>query len=137
MAARHIAVLAAVLPLVAGCLEGDPNPTKQGATSGTITPGTSGGTSGLPTATPSGACSQGSASAVNVTFRNQTSDRSIDLYWVDYQCMEVLYSTLSPGASRLQPTFVGHPWRLRDSTTHVLYKEFIASSTLPAEVSVP
>lgn len=138
---RHLLVPALVVcAALAGCLEGDPNPLKQGSPTA-ITPGSSGGVSSggstLPTVQPGTACAQGSSAAVDVTFRNQTADHTIDLFWVDYQCTEVKYATLAPGASRAQPTFVGHPWRLRDSVTGALYKEFVTISTGAVEVTVP
>jgi hypothetical protein len=129
--------LVIALPLAAGCLEGDPNPLKQGSSSGTITPGTSGSpATGIPTAQPSGTCSQGATVTATVTFHNQTN-RSVDLFWADYQCKELDYGTIGPGASRLQQTYVGHVWRLRDTETGALYKEYIPSSKLPGEVTIP
>jgi hypothetical protein len=130
--------------LAAACLEGDPNPVGQSGTSGTSgTPGSSGfpvGSSGSPappTVQPTAACSGPGTQAVTLTFKNQTADRSIDLLWVDQQCTEVRYATLGPGASHVQPTFVGHVWRMRDTATHALYKEYVPRLALPAEVTVP
>jgi len=127
------------LPLVAGCLEGDVNPLKQGSSSGTITPGSSGSSgtpSEIPTVQPSGICSQGSTVAASITFRNQTN-RSVDLFWADYQCKELNYGTIGPGASRFQQTYTSHVWRLRDTETGALYKEYIPSSKVPVDVVIP
>jgi hypothetical protein len=134
IAAAALALLS--LPLVAGCLEGDPNPLKQGSSSGTITPGSSGSPAEIPTVQPSGACSQAAMLPVTLTFRNQTS-RSVDLFWADYQCKELSYGTIGPGASHLQQTFVGHVWRLRDTATGALYKEFIPTTIGSIDVVIP
>jgi hypothetical protein len=85
---------------------------------------------------PSGTCSQVATLPASLTFRNQTS-RSVDIFWADYQCKELSYGTLAPGASRLQQTFIGHVWRLRDTETGALYKEFIPRSIGTTEVVIP
>jgi hypothetical protein len=127
--------------LAAACLEGDPNPVGQSGTSGS--PGSSGfsvGSSGStppPTVQPTAACSGPGTQAVTLTFKNLTADRSIELLWVDQQCTEVTYVTLGPGASHVQPTFVGHVWRMRDSATRALYKEYVPRLPLPTDVTVP
>lgn len=135
-------LLVAVLPVLgAGCLEGDPNPVGQAGTSGT--PGSSGftvGSSGSPTpptVQPGTTCSGPGTQAVTLTFENQTNNRSIDLLWVDQSCMEVTYASIGPGASHVQSTFVGHVWRMRDTATRALYKEFVPRVALPTVVSVP
>ncbi len=127
---------------VAGCLEGDPNPVGQQGNSGTS--GTSGfptsGSSGTPTppvVQPGTTCSGPGTQAVTLTFKNLTDNRSIDLFWVDQHCTEVKYAQLGPGATQVQPTFVGHPWRLRDTATGALYKEFVATLAIPSDVTVP
>jgi hypothetical protein len=71
-----------------------------------------------------------------LTFRNQTN-RSIDLIWADYSCTELKYGSIAAGASRFQATYIGHVWRLRDSETGALYKEYIASTAAPTAVVVP
>ena len=135
-------VMVLVLSLAVGCLEGDPNPVGQsGASSGT--PGSSGftvGSSGSPAppvVQPSGVCSGPGTQPVTLTFKNLTADRSIELLWVDQQCTEVRYATLGPGATHVQPTFLGHPWRLSDTATGALYKEFIPRLPVPSDVTVP
>jgi hypothetical protein len=135
-------VLACSGALVMSCLEGDPNPVGQpNASSGS--PGSSGftsGSSGTPTppvVLPGTACSGPGTQPVTLTFKNQTSNRSLDLFWVDQHCTEVKYATLGPGISVMQPTFVGHPWRLRDTATGALYKEYVAVLPVAADVTVP
>jgi hypothetical protein len=66
---------------------------------------------------------------VNLTFVNYTS-RSVTVYWVDSNCMETSYKTLAAGESYVQPTFVGHVWRVRDTallSTKII--EFAAQDT--------
>jgi von Hippel-Lindau disease tumor suppressor protein len=38
------------------------------------------------------------------------SHRLSSVYWLDYSGQRVLYSTLVPGQSYVQPTFITHPW---------------------------
>jgi hypothetical protein len=139
---KSLALVLLLPALVMGCLEGDPNPVGQpNASSGS--PGSSGftsGSSGTPTppvVLPGTACSGPGNQPVTLTFKNQTSNRSLDLLWVDQHCTEVKYATLGPGGSQVQPTFVGHPWRLRDTATGALYKEYVAVLPIAADVSVP
>ena len=105
------------------CLDGDPNPTEGQTSSGV-------GSTGTPDA-GSSACSKTSTQPVNLPFRNAFTDRSVRLFWVDPTCKEVPYSVLAPGQSYVQQTFVTHLWRVRDNTTHVLYKEFVPTTTAP------
>ena len=141
LAARHRSYWAFFVSslLLAGCLEGDPNPTDLDQGSSGIGSSGASGTSGqpAPTVQPSGACSQNSSQAVNLPFRNAFTDRSVRLFWVDYGCNEVGYDVLAPGQTRVQQTFVTHPWRVRDASTNALYKEFVPTTTAPPEVTVP
>ena len=141
------ASLVAALVLT-GCLEGDPNPTTDSSegSSGASSSGASGGggSSGsfgqpapAPTLEPASVCSQESAQAVNLPFRNAFTDRSVRLFWVDYGCNEVAYDVLGPGQARVQRTFLTHPWRVRDAATNALYKEYVPTTTAPPEVVVP
>ena len=124
--------LALALPLtlpalLLGCLEGDFNPLGQPDAS-----------SGTPAVVLAGTtCSGPGTQPVTLTFENRMSNRSLDLLWVDQHCTEVKYATLWPGANHVQPTFVGHPWRLRDTATGALYKEYVAVLPIAAEVTVP
>jgi hypothetical protein len=130
---KSVMVLAlSTLGGVAGCLEGDPNPLGP--------PDASSGSPASPVppvVQPGTACSGPGTQAVTLTFENRTSNRSLELLWVDQHCTEVRYATLGPGASQVQPTFVGHPWRLRDTATGALYKEYVAVFPIAAEVTVP
>jgi WD40 repeat protein len=49
-----------------------------------------------------------------IQFLNSSSVTQ-NVYWLNYSGTRVLYSTLSPGQSFLQPTFLTHPWVVTDS----------------------
>lgn len=38
----------------------------------------------------------------------------VDLWWIDYCGCEVFYATIQPGTTHVQPSFVTHPWVVRD-----------------------
>lgn len=40
------------------------------------------------------------------------------VYWVNYSCQEVLYSTLQPGQTYVQASFAGSIWNARDVSTN-------------------
>jgi len=50
-----------------------------------------------------------------ITFVNASSITQ-NVYWRDYSGTRVLYNTLSPGQSFVQPTFLTHPWVITDSS---------------------
>jgi hypothetical protein len=50
-----------------------------------------------------------------VTFSNQ-SGSSVRLYWLDYGGQRKLYATLSQGQTRVQSTYMTHPWVIADLT---------------------
>jgi hypothetical protein len=77
------------------------------------------------TATPN--CARPSTVFVNTTFFN-SSQRTINVYWVDPGCRLVLYSTLGPGQSFVQGTYIGHLWDFRDSSTGQWIGNYIVSS---------
>lgn len=72
---------------------------------------------------------------MNVTFVNN-SDKTIDVYWVDYKCNKQLYATLPPGDSYVQGTFATHTWVFIDAETGEVLKEFVAG-TADEEVTIP
>lgn len=53
--------------------------------------------------------SANSSTAVNITVANG-SNRTLKIYWLDYQGGMKYYRDLSPGQSYVQATFVSHPW---------------------------
>ncbi|GAB4232310.1 MAG: hypothetical protein Kow0049_15200 [Stanieria sp.] len=80
-------------------------------------------------------CSVESNTPTQITFTNNTAN-PVNLYWVNYECQEVQYQTIQPQASYTQDTFVSHPWRIRDSQTGELLKEFTPTSATATEVVV-
>jgi VHL beta domain len=66
-------------------------------------------------APPLTTCSTNGGAATSITFKNNDRTRSMVTYWVDTACTERKYTTITPGQSYTQATYVGHPWRIRDS----------------------
>ncbi|KAK7099162.1 protein Vhl-like [Littorina saxatilis] len=60
--------------------------------------------------------SQNSQCQVPVTFVN-TTQRTVDVYWVDFAGELVRYSNLSPGKKHHIYTYATHPWVARDCAT--------------------
>jgi VHL beta domain len=60
----------------------------------------------------SGLCS-GNGNPVDLTFSN-TGVVPIELFWVDYDCQELSYGTVNPGATLFMPTYSSHVWIMRD-----------------------
>ena len=82
-------------------------------------------------------CSIAGDAATTITFVNHCTFRTVSTYWVDYGCGEVFYSDIAPDASLEQPTFVTHPWRIRDKATNELLKEVPPATSTPTIVMVP
>lgn len=131
---------ALVLP---GCLEGDPSPLDgapldagdAAADAATAPDGAS--PPGAPATVPeTRLCSGASSNAVTVTFEN-ASARPLRVWWVDRSCAEVPYADVAPGGRHEQPTFYGHPWRVRDRDTGALYREYVPTEGGPLVVRVP
>lgn len=57
-----------------------------------------------------------SVAPARIVFTNLGS-APIVAVWMDFGGAEVIYSTLAPGASVTQDTFVGHIWRFRRGPT--------------------
>jgi len=53
-----------------------------------------------------------------VHFVNCTTGE-VALYWLNYQGREVYYRSLLVGGEFFQPTYLSHPWVMRDKTTHM------------------
>lgn len=82
-------------------------------------------------------CSLNDAASAQITFINNCTV-SVKQEWVDYACAEMEYATIAPGQSWVQPTYVTHPWRIRDAATNRLLKEVPAPTNgTPYSVSVP
>jgi hypothetical protein len=56
-----------------------------------------------------------------------------ELYWLNYQGREILYRTLEPGGEFHQPTYLSHPWVVRDKETHrrLVRRDTNTAVTLP------
>jgi hypothetical protein len=111
-----------------GCLEGDPNPydmTQSQGGSGNAPIGIS----------PGSACSQTSDLNVSLTLNNRSA-RSLNVFWVDYNCAEQAYGTLAPGGNFATSTHPTHPWRLRDAATGTLVFEYVTGPTSVQNVDV-
>lgn len=92
-------------------------------------------------ATPTGwsavkrTCSVKGTTPTNITFTND-SERTLRIYWIDYNCKETFYNTLPPGQSYTQPTFVTHPWSVRDANTDELLRQVVPADTTPLTIRV-
>ena len=82
----------------------------------------------VPAATPGQACSVSSDVSVNITFENH-SEKTVNVYWVDYDCNRAIYATLLPDGSYVQGTFATHPWVFVDAETGDVLKEYVAGTT--------
>lgn len=80
-------------------------------------------------------CSELATVEVVVTFINNTSE-TVNVYWLDYQCQEILYATLRPGMRLEQSTYVLHPWRVRSASTQTVLMDYAPTSAEPAIVSI-
>lgn len=54
--------------------------------------------------------------ATTFTLENNSTE-TLHLYWINYDGELVLYETLAPGDSAVQPTFEGHNWVLYDAAS--------------------
>jgi len=80
-------------------------------------------------------CSTDWSKTTNFKLYNNHNDY-VDVMWMDYQCNEQKYMTLSPGASYVQSTFVTHPWRIRESRSGKLLKQFTPDNSTTRYLSV-
>lgn len=69
-----------------------------------------------------------------VLFLNLSS-QAVDIYWVNYDCQEQYYTTLQPGITYRQGSYVGHAWRVRDANGGLMV-ETIAAGALPYTVPI-
>lgn len=72
--------------------------------------------------------------AINVVFRNQRSD-DVTVNWVNYQGQEITYGVLASGQEWTQPTYVTHPWVIRDSNGSCL-QAYDSLTTSVVEISM-
>ena len=61
-----------------------------------------------------------------------STNHPLQLYWIDYDCVEQDYGIIEAGQTVIQPTFVTHPWILRAVETGEQVGEiFVADSANP------
>lgn len=90
-----------------------------------IPPGWTADESGsIPSGLHLSSCS-GQGDPVTITFVNNTQS-NVNIYWVDFDCIEVFFDTLAPHTQRVQETFVTHRWRIRSVETGDLWAETVA-----------
>lgn len=132
-----LGVLALLALTSSACLEGDPNPYDKDESSGGSSTNGGSGNSGTAGNGPTGGthCSLSSTQSVALSFHNRTQ-RAVQVYWVDYQCQEKLFSDLPVGQTYMISTYATHPWRVRDTVTGALVLEYVASSTLNQDVDI-
>lgn len=92
------------------------NPGSDDSTPVTNTGSTDGTTAGVTSSAPvNTGCSVDAETSINMTVSNNSSE-TISVYWISYDCQEILYQTLAPGESYVQGTFATHPWVIRAGT---------------------
>ena len=79
------------------------------------------------TATPTANCSRVSTVPANTTFFN-SSQQTINVYWVDSACKLVLSFTLGPSQSLIQPTYIGDRWWFINSSSGHLIADYVVAS---------
>jgi hypothetical protein len=68
-------------------------------------------------------CSVAGVTHAELVIHNTCGALTIEMFWVDYKCGEVSYGTIAPGQTFDNNSWVSHPWRLRNATTHALLRE--------------
>ncbi|CAN8066319.1 unnamed protein product [Agarophyton chilense] len=56
------------------------------------------------------------------------SDSLVDLWWVDYYGREIYYASIRPGTTHMQPSYVTHPWVVRE---HISQKSILLMVASP------
>ena len=80
-----------------------------------------------------GGCSPNGSQMASFALTNMRA-ASVDVYWVDFNCSEVLYLTVMPNGTQQQQTYVDHVWRVRDHGNQAFLAEFIL--TQPASYTI-
>lgn len=86
---------------------------------------------------PPQVCSKASGASATLTIVNACSKTTLRLSWINQQCGETVYATVPPGGSYVQPSFVGHPWRIRNAATSALMREVVALGPGRTTVQMP
>lgn len=87
------------------------------------------------TRTASDTCATAETALTTIYFWN-TRKRPVNIYWVDYDCQEQLYSELPAGVTYRQGAYLSQPWRVRDAATGELLLETIPQVWLPYTVAI-
>jgi tetratricopeptide (TPR) repeat protein len=74
-------------------------------------------------------CSEQAATPITAKFYNSTN-RSLAIYWVDYECREQRYGTINPNSGLDIETFVTHQWLVRDLSSQDILDELTVTSTI-------
>jgi hypothetical protein len=107
------------------------------ADTGPVVPPAMGEDGGTLPGPPASKCSIDSSIPSTLMIANQ-STVTIEIWWVDYTCVEHDYGNIDPGASSTLGTFVTHPWRIRADGTHALLRDIPgATDPLPRTVTYP
>lgn len=69
-----------------------------------------------PTAVDCALRSRASRKLVSLSFHNN-AERTVDVYWLDFDGNEVYYFSVRPHRAIDQQTYVTHPWCIRDTET--------------------
>lgn len=71
---------------------------------------------------PPSVCSGGGPSA-SATFINNCDTETVEVFWVDYSCVEVSYGTIAPTEQLSLGSYATHEWRFREVPSGRLLKE--------------
>lgn len=74
-----------------------------------------------------GVCSMNGGAGTTFQLLNQR-DASVDLVWVDPNCVELPYGVVAPLGSKTQGTYVNHVWRIRNDGDKKFLAEFVLQS---------
>jgi len=58
--------------------------------------------------------------STSITFINK-SERTVNIFWIDYQGKRKFYLRLPSGQIHNQPTFLTHPWLITDDNDNALW----------------
>jgi putative Ig domain-containing protein/galactose oxidase-like protein/Kelch motif protein len=68
-----------------------------------------------------------------IPFVNNSANLTFQIFWLDYNGNRVLYTTLGPGQSFIQQTFLTHPWVIADTSPAATCQEIY----LPLQEQAP
>lgn len=80
-------------------------------------------------------CSVSSNTSASIVFRNQGGS-TIEQWWVDFDCDEVSYGTIQPGASATRSSYATHRWRIRRVSDNAILLDFTPTNGGTYEVTI-